>query len=173
MGSRSTRSALAVTMATLMVAVAAVTAAAQSPSATPVHATTFTATSDLDRAVGYTESVTGSEDGVTRIRVDFATIWTATDPRASGTATFGVDRFDHGNDVTVHSGTFRLENEGGGWEGGFTGFWDAGGRRYDIVATGTGGYAGWTLVAEDLCACDSPTSVASGVIVPGGLPSGE
>ena len=77
MGSRST---LAVTFSTVMVAVAALTAAAQPPSATPMQAATFTATSDLDPAVGYTESVTGSEDGATRVRADFATIWDATDP---------------------------------------------------------------------------------------------
>jgi hypothetical protein len=73
----------------------------------------------------------------------------------------------------VQAGTFEQENDGGTWDGSFTGYWDDAGRHFHIVAQGTGGYDGWTLIADDLCACDSPTSVASGVIVPGGLPTGE
>lgn len=140
-------------------------AAAQSPE--PMAATTFTATSVLTGR--YVENVTGSADGVTEIRADFQTTWTATDARASGTATFGVNRLDHAG-ATVQAGTFSLENEGGAWEGTFTGYWDAAGRRFDIAAAGQGGYEGWTLIVEDLCECNTPTSVASGVIVPGELP---
>jgi hypothetical protein len=146
----------------------ATSAAAQSPDA--MGAATFTASNEL---LGeYVENVTGSADGVTQVRADFQGTWTASDLRASGTASYGVDRFDHSG-ATVHAGTFRLENEGGSWEGTFTGYWDAAGRHYDITAAGQGGYTGWTMLVEDLCECSMPTSVASGVIVPGGLPGGE
>jgi hypothetical protein len=69
----------------------------------------------------YVETVVGSADGVTEIWADLQTSWTATDPHASGTATFGVNRLDQFG-ATVLAGTFSLENEDGSWEGTFNGY---------------------------------------------------
>jgi hypothetical protein len=33
---------------------------------------------------------------------------------------------------------------------------------YRIVATGQGGYTGWTMLIDDVCECDTPTSEGNG-----------
>ena len=149
---------------------AAIAATANAQSAEPMKAATFTATTITS---DYVQSVVGTDEGVPHIRADFHPTWTATDPRASGMATYGVDRLEHPG-VFVHAGTFALENDGGSWVGTFWGFQDAAtAAHFYIQAEGQGGYEGWTLLADDVCVCDNPTSEVSGVIVPGDLPPAE
>ena len=160
-----------VMLAAGLVAGAAMPVAAQAERvATPA---TFTASSVLSGE--YVEGAAGTQDGAPHIRADFQTTWTATDARASGLATFRVDRVEHPGAI-AHSGTWSLENEGGSWAGTFSGHWDGDGVRYfNITADGLGGYDGWTMLVTDVCVCSTPpgTSEATGVIVPGHAPSEE
>jgi hypothetical protein len=44
---------------------------------------------------------------------------------------------------------------------------------YYRIATGQGGYSGWTMLVDDVSRCNTPTSEASGVSIPAGLPPHE
>lgn len=92
---------------------------------------------------GTTETV----DGVSQMRGLVATSTdTTSDPRVSGTGTIGgnYDRWGPGPEATQW-GTYRLENEGGSWEGTWAGIAYGGLPPIEdasVWLVGAGGYAG-------------------------------
>ncbi len=122
-------------------------------------------------------------DGVLSTREDFQMAVEATDPRVTGTLTYGVNREVHPgakvDAATVHAGTVTIENEGGSWAGTFTGYWDeASALIFHAQLTGQDGYEGWTMLLDDFCVCQNPDahvfpSVMQGVVIPGDLPPAE
>jgi hypothetical protein len=89
----------------------------------------------------------------------------------SGTFRFSVDRYDQ---VSSESGTFRLENVAGAWEGTCTGaIWEDGGRS--VVACwllGSGDYAGYTYYRIHRSMTGrTATFDVEGVIFPGSPPN--
>ena len=137
----------------------------------PVEPTTFTADASLFGP--YLGGTPESIDGVTYAHDDFQMAVDATDPRASGTLTYSLNRESRAGAI-VHAGTVAIENEGGSWAGTFTGYWDKNGARiFHAQLAGQDGYEGGTMLLDDVCACATPTSVMSGVIVPGDLPATE
>jgi hypothetical protein len=138
----------------------------------PMDAAMFTA--DAVLAGEYVDVGCESSDGVVHCRDEFQMAVNATDPRASGTLTYGLNRDTHDVVVNVHAGTVTVENDDGMWAGTFTGYWDQqGGRNFHAQLEGQDGYEGWTMLLDDFCACNSPTSEMQGVIIPGELPVAE
>ena len=131
-------------------------------------------TADATLAGPYVQVGCESSDGVRHCRDEFQMAVDATDPRASGTLTYGLNRDTHSFTVNVHAGTVTIENDDGMWAGTFTGYWpQEGGRTFHARLAGQDGYEGWTMLLDDFCQCDTPTSVMQGVIIPGDLPSAE
>jgi hypothetical protein len=138
----------------------------------PGDAAMFTADATLDGP--YVQVGCESSDGVRHCRDEFQMAVDATDPRASGTLTYGLNRDTHSFTVNVHAGTVTIENDDGMWAGTFTGYWpQEGGRSFHARLAGQDGYEGWTMLLDDFCECNTPTSVMQGVIIPGDLPSAE
>jgi hypothetical protein len=137
----------------------------------PMDPVTFTADAALHGS--YVQAGCESSDGVLHCRDEFQMAVDASDPRASGTLTYGLNRDTHSL-VNVHAGTVTIENDDGMWVGTFTGYWDQQGARiFHAQLAGQDGYEGWTMLLDDFCACDTPASEMQGVIFPGDLPAAE
>jgi hypothetical protein len=100
----------------------------------------------------------------------------ANDPRGSGSVsgTFDADAWGSDTDAFVMWGTLRLENEGGAWEGRYTGAnTTETGDMFEVWYTGTGGYDGlsyfqWVTPA---CAPVPDRLELVGLIFPGSPPT--
>lgn len=168
---RGSKSGLVSIIAVGLLAGSVVGVVAQDEAAPPVDPATFTADAVLHGE--YVEVGCEFSDGVLHCRDEFQMAVDATDPRASGTLTYGLNRDTH-SFVKVHAGTVTVENDDGQWAGTFTGYWDQqGGRIFHARLAGQDGYEGWTMLLDDFCECNTPTSVMQGVIIPGDLPAAE
>jgi hypothetical protein len=114
---------------------------------------------------------TSTVDGVSRVRGLVARSYDAmNDPRVSGTATIHAD-IDTYKTVGPQSGTYRLENANGAWEGPWTGAGlDAAGLT-DVSGwlVGSGAYKGWTYWFHSRGGGTSPF-VVDGIVYPGPPP---
>ncbi len=115
-----------------------------------------------------------ADDGTYQIRNGLSVaLLTTTDPRLNGeyTFTFNADFQFMPEPVFVMGpmwGTFHLENDGGIWEGTYTGYRDELGQsRFKYVVTGYEGYAGlrFKMFYKRLDADPSVPALVSGAII--------
>jgi hypothetical protein len=147
------------------------------PSPTPAAVsygpvTVVTGTNDCP---GINPHWTTDPDGTRHVRdLTVECIDTTNDPRVSGThtATWSMDLWGDpyaGSAAGVQSGTVRLENAGGAWEGKLSGVYSSiGGDSIVVWYTGTGGYAG--LAYFELLTGTGPWTI-HGQIFPGDPPT--
>jgi hypothetical protein len=111
------KTTLVVAIAIGLLAGSAIGVAAQDEVAPPVAPGTFTADAVLQGE--YVEVGCDFSDGVESCRDECQMAVDATDPRASGTLTYGLNRDTHSG-VSVRAGTVTIENDDGMWAGTFT-----------------------------------------------------
>ena len=138
----------------------------------PANSAFFTA--DVRLTGTFDESSTRNDDGTRHYREDFQMAVDASDSRASGTLTYGLNRTFYAPGVQAHAGTVTLENDDGMWEGAFTGYWtNDGDRILHAQLSGQDAYEGWTMLLDESFDNPTYTSVMRGVIFPGGLPEAK
>lgn len=114
------------------------------------------------------------DDGIYHVRNGLSVgLMTTTDPRVNGEYVFSFNGdFEFRPEpvfvVGYMWGTFRLENDGGWWEGTYTGYRDElGHSRFKYVGVGGGGYKGLKIkiAYKRLDADPSIPALLSGVVI--------